>query len=272
MVKENDYLPRLHSEILSIMDCIDSVCKCNGIRYYLIGGTLLGAIRHNGFIPWDDDLDIVMPRDDFNRFVTIMVEEKPYQLRLEWITTNPKYYRLFAKVCRPNTRFAEDMGNGRSSDFGIFVDVFPLDATNGYNKNVMFRKWVESKINVMISEKAYPSTRKGIKQAVIKLFSFRFLHKVSFFFMHYPVFKKYGYYTNFGSHYDAKRQTMPKAYYGDGIEYTFEDRKFIIPSNYDAVLRSIFGNKYMEIPPKSKQITHHPLFVQFSDGSFINFD
>ena len=70
-MEHNEYIKRIHEEILKVMDEIDRICRDQGLQYYLIGGTLLGAVRHGGFIPWDDDLDIAMPREDYETFLAI---------------------------------------------------------------------------------------------------------------------------------------------------------------------------------------------------------
>ena len=127
------YLDKLHGEILAIMDEIHRVCQIKNIKYYLIGGSMLGAVRHKGFIPWDDDLDIAMPREDFERFVEGATEWLSSGFSLEWITTNPNHVYLFAKITKKGTLFIDQPSTKQT---GIFVDVFPLDSSPKYNFRV----------------------------------------------------------------------------------------------------------------------------------------
>lgn len=123
------YLNKLHQDILTIMDEVDHICGENNLRYYLMCGSCLGAVRHNGFIPWDDDLDIAMPRTDFNRLLELISNKKVLgdNFYLRWVTTDKYYNHAFAKICLKGTKFQESEGLS-AQNAGIFVDVFPLDS------------------------------------------------------------------------------------------------------------------------------------------------
>ena len=100
------YLEKLHREILAIMDYVDNICKENGIKYYLVGGSLLGAIRHKGFIPWDDDLDIAMPRADLERFIKLFNKKYAndnYHMNSKY--TDISYQFGFARVSKLYAKF-----------------------------------------------------------------------------------------------------------------------------------------------------------------------
>lgn len=271
-IHNSEYIEHLHSEILVVMDAIDKICTENAIRYYLIGGTLLGAVRHKGFIPWDDDFDICMPRSDFDRFIELAPKLLQEPMVLTWITTRENYCRAFAKVSNSNTVFYEGISYDASGNLpGIFVDIFPLDNSNGYSKIIKIRKDISNKIKVLMDLKARGSAN-GIKRLLSDTFSMRQLNKLLHFIMTIDNKKETEWYTNFGSQYNAKRQTMKKSLYGNGKRVLFEDRMYIVPENSDAVLRSIFGENYMQLPPVEKRRTHYPLKVRFSDGSEINFE
>ena len=108
---------------------IDRVCRKNNIRYWLCAGTLLGAVRHGGFIPWDDDLDIIMMREDFDRFVRLGAEFKsPYFLQTH--DTDPEYFYSFPKIRNSNTTSLSEMFAYQDMNHGIFVDLYPLDPTD----------------------------------------------------------------------------------------------------------------------------------------------
>ncbi len=111
---------------LNILKQIHELCISQGFRYFLIGGTLLGAVRHKGFIPWDDDIDIGMPRSDYERFIEYCSSnEVPFKLVCN--KTDPNYGYLFAKAVDRNTVLIEENANKDGAELGIYVDIFPID-------------------------------------------------------------------------------------------------------------------------------------------------
>ena len=116
---------------LNLLNNIDHFCKSNGIQYFLAYGTLIGAIRHDGFIPWDDDIDIAMPRPDYDRFIKkFNAYSKDYQVEDYSITDN--YPTPFAKVIDTRTEMRMTLYNQRSS--GVYIDVFPIDGIGNANQ------------------------------------------------------------------------------------------------------------------------------------------
>ena len=95
---EKKHLIKLHQSEIKILDEIVRICDKYNLQYFLIGGTLLGAVRHKGFIPWDDDLDIAMPRNDYEKFISISKNELKDDFILDDISTNEQYWQIFAKV------------------------------------------------------------------------------------------------------------------------------------------------------------------------------
>lgn len=266
-----EYLNKLHKEILDIMDEIDRICKENHLKYYLIGGTLLGAIRHGGFIPWDDDLDIVMPRGDYEQFIQLAPQFLKEQFDLQWITSNRKYWLQFAKVCKKQTLFGESDYYTKNRAFGIFVDIFPIDETKGVNVSVKIRKWIVQKCKAMMIIKVIKGDKNPIKRMVLNIFSVVSINHVMTLAMK-GICRKGDYYTNFGSQYNIKKQTIRKEFFGPGKRIVFEDREYLAPVDPQAVLTSIFGRNYMQLPPPEKRRTHYPVKVIFSDGEAIDFE
>ena len=123
---ESNKLGKLHETLLEILDYVVSVCEENGLQYVLVYGTALGAYRHKGFIPWDDDLDIALPRKDYEKLIEIMKksEQKKYLIQNE--SNEKRYYLPFSKVRKAGTLFAESIAQGMYSNNGIFIDIFPL--------------------------------------------------------------------------------------------------------------------------------------------------
>lgn len=272
MNSKEEYIKKLHTEILCIMDEIHRICIENNITYYVSYGSLLGAIRHKGFIPWDDDLDITMPRDDFKKFLTIGLQKIASPFEIKWIDTDKRYLRLFAKVCNRDTLFQEDGYDFISN--GIFVDVFPLDYSTSYSKAVERRRReimflhniIWHKIRNHCSIKYWPSRLLGmiLSNAAIT----RIIVRRS------ESFSKKGksHYTNFCTPYGAKRETMPIEWFGEGKLSVFEDRQYMIPVHSELILQNIYGVNYMELPPENKRKTHYPRKVIFSDGLQMEFD
>lgn len=265
-MNNNKYLKKLHRDILIIMDAIHLYCKQNKINYYLVGGTLLGSVRHLGFIPWDDDLDIAMPREDYNIFLKDF-DSKSDLFDLLTITNDKTYEHGFAKVVLKNTFFKEE----GAMEWPIFVDIFPLDETNGNIANITTTKNVYNKLHGMWvrKNKLYPLSTKTI---ISKIFGYKKYEDLLKHTISKDNNKGYKYYTNYLSQYSAERQTMPKDWYGDGVEVEFEGRKYIAPVEYKKFLNQLYGPNYMDIPPAEKRRTHYPLYVKFSDGEEIYFD
>ena len=119
-------LEELHQIETDILTAIDEICRKENIRYYLAGGTLLGAVRHKGFIPWDDDIDIAMPRDDYERFLKVMRKGAHPYYKILALEYKEDYPYTFAKVVDTRTRLQEEIGKDLP-EMGVFIDIFPLD-------------------------------------------------------------------------------------------------------------------------------------------------
>lgn len=270
-MKENEYLARLHAEMMDIMDEIVRVCTIIGARYYLIGGTLLGAVRHGGFIPWDDDFDIVMPREDFSIFIDNCEKLLSHEYRLSWSTTNPRHARLFAKISKVGTSFVEQIGKSQI-DWGIFVDIFPADYADAYGPAVERRKKQVKLIGNMLHEKQAQTHYGRFKKTVLKLFPYRFLLSLASRIMQSGnTCPRRTCYVNYGSQYPVKRQTINIDFFGAGRQLQFENRTYNVPVEYHEVLKTIFGNNYMVVPPPEKRRIHYPIHVRFSNGDLMEF-
>lgn len=250
------------SIMLEMMDYIDSFCKENNIRYYLYGGSLIGAIRHQGYIPWDDDIDICMMREDYDRFL-VAFEDPNKRYCLVSPENNSSYYLPTAKVYDSATVLSERVPGG--INIGVFIDVFPLDyCSDDYditckygNKIGRYRKIVDIK-NISFS-----SERKWIKNAALlflKLFTCliprRFaIHRIVKLSSKYKntVTKYVGQFTKMT--YES-REVYEAKWFDETVDSEFEGRKYTIPKDYDKVLKTEFGD-YMKLPPKEKQISHH---------------
>ena len=104
-----------------------AICEKHDLKYFLIGGTLLGAVRHKGFIPWDDDIDIGMPRPDYEKFLLVAQKELPEHIFLQTHNTDIEYPNCFAKLRNSDTTFIETSCKKLKINHGIYIDIFPLD-------------------------------------------------------------------------------------------------------------------------------------------------
>lgn len=271
-MEQQEYLNRIHSEILTVMDEVHRICIENNLKYYLIGGTLLGAIRHKGFIPWDDDLDIVMPRDDFNKFKELT--KRPTGIfKLLYGEGYKHYPQYFMKYENTETVFYEGMKWETTKMPGIFVDIFPLEYSDGNIDTLNFKKRAVCRLTDIISKKGgIPKPKQTFIESV--LYSF-----IPMPILHYARRKMAAsvlrepatHYANFGSQYSIIKQNFPIEIFGDGQLVTFEDREYYAPVDPVYVLNSIFGENYMQIPPIEKRRTHYPKIVQFSNKERVEF-
>ena len=261
----------------SIVDDIDRICSQNGLRYYMIGGTLLGAVRHRGFIPWDDDIDLVMYRADYDRLLEIIREQYADRYFVQTFHTDPHYARYIAKIRLNGTTLVEDYLRNAKSNAGVYVDIFPLDMVRKPDgPGLVFRgrliRWMF----------AYKSVK---HDAVVRSSGFRYLagkglrwttylipDKLVTRLFDYVCAKDNGkdcpYVTNFASHFKWKKQMFPNEYFGEGCRLPFEGRMFAAPLEYEAILKRLYGERYMELPPPEKRETHQ--IVKLDLGPYEN--
>jgi len=243
---------KIQSVELSIMKQIHDFCVQNNIKYYLAGGSVLGAIRNNGFIPWDDDIDIMMFREDYNKFINLS-NKLPKDLYFQYPKNEKKCHVMFGKVRLKNTLYEEIYSAGKNYPKGIFVDIFPIDYVKKVNFIFKIKMNIIFALKKLFLFKSCGSIRKKYKLLswfYNKEFGFRMVEKLSF------SRRKYSYCINTLSNYKWKKQTRKIDILGDGILHKFEDTQFYIPTNYHEYLKQIF-NDYMVLPPIEKRGEQH---------------
>lgn len=258
-----DSLEKLHSIELKILSDISRVCNEHNLRFYLAEGSLIGAVRHHGFIPWDDDVDIAMPRDDYERFLSIAQKELGDEYEVQHSTTIKNYWSPFIKV-RLLTGcdvFRQQHIAHLTEHNGPLVDVFPLD-------NVPKLKSTGQTLNrrriglyrAAILRKLGCVKNVDMKGRLCSLFS----HFVSIDRLHRKLDRmhtKYNspdnaYIINWASYYHENKETFPKEAFGEPVFVDFENTKMPIPHDADLVLRTIYGD-YMTPPPPEKRVIKH---------------
>ena len=247
---------------LKILENIHSICQNKKINYYLCGGTLLGAIRHNGYIPWDDDIDIFMFRDDYDRFINYMKSQNKYKNLIVKDSEDEEYYYPFAKIVDNTTVAIQEDNNTKQ---GIWVDVFPLNylPDDITKSKKIIKKWYVYR-SLIISMTANLSYVKKDKKFLLKLF----LRMYSKFAGKKRIQRKYDKILNeYHNYSDSKYVACVWPTYGIkeilSIEkikpkklYKFENKKFYGPKDYDYYLKKIYGN-YAVLPSESKRKCHN---------------
>lgn len=275
-MNSQNYLNKLRSSQLEILDYVVTICEKNELKYCLIGGTLLGAIRHNGYIPWDDDIDICMPRKDYEKFKKIF--ENSEKFILDDYSTNKDYWLPFIKIRNNKTLYKENIQEKYSGNSGIWIDIFPLD--NG-NKKISIIEKVQfiftGIIRTAIAKKAKvvvgnDKISKRIFINIFKILPKNLLIKIQYKLMVLNKNDESEYLLNLGSQYGYKKQVHLRKNFFPCVKHSFEDRIYNIPKDSDYVLKNIYGNNYMQLPPIEKRITHNPIEVTFEDGENIKFE
>ena len=263
---KQETLDRLHAFELEILDAIDRVCHENNLRYYITAGTLLGAVRHGGFIPWDDDLDIVMPRTDYERFLKICNDKIDPRFYCQSRYNCPILVTNFAKVRAKNTVFVENYLEDFSDtiDMGIYVDIFPLDNAEKEDGIQKYQKLVVQKLTGLYFLKLGLKPKAPLHHRMLAAcFTKDRLLKLRIKAATINKNDNAGYYINLGSKYNIRKQTMAKSHFGTPVRLAFEDRFYDAPCEYLYVLEHIYGKNYMELPPVEKRVTHNPVRLSF---------
>lgn len=252
------------SELL-ILDELDRICKKYDIRYMITYGTLIGAVRHNGYIPWDDDLDLCMLRDDYIRFREACKTELDSKFFYQTNETDPEYYYLFDKIRLNETVFKESFVSKYSINHGVYIDIFPIDyiPDEMWRRNIQYIKLHFFRTGVM-SKYLMLGARSGIKRLIFSLlripyalFPLKYLYrKAQQTAMQYDG-QPHKFATSFYSPYHS-RDTFDAELYSDLVQHQFEDRLTWIPKRYDEFLSKIYGN-YMKLPPEKERNTNHTL-------------
>ncbi len=250
---------------LEIMKEIHKICKENGITYYLCGGTTLGAVRHQGFIPWDDDLDIVLPRKDYEALMKKLKECLPEPYWLQDYTTDAGYWQPFAKVRKRGTVYKEaGMEAVPDSLCGIWVDIFPLDYVKRKNSLALkMRKQIVRTIGFTLRKKKFglnvgSFSRRYVPAIVLwSVFPRAWLKKWQVMAMKgIGGCPQYPYLASISSGYDISKETYPREWFAEGVEMPFEDALFCVPKDYHRYLTQLFG-EYMQLPPAQKRQGHN---------------
>ncbi|NLY36297.1 MAG: LicD family protein [Tissierellia bacterium] len=259
---------------LEILLEFDRICKKYHINYQLFAGTLIGAIRHRGFIPWDDDIDVSMIRAEYNRFLSIVKSELSSEYFFQTHETDPNYMNRFAKIRKNRTVFKEKLVKGLDMHHGIYIDIFAydnieLDSLQGKFQIGLLRTLdsffkYSNKTRYEILSPGFAKTMAKFKYRLIHFLlvskreidnwimdrMIKFNHKNTEFLADLSnpsqgVLEKFM----------MRRQTLE-----DSIEWDFEGHKFPVPRAYDEVLSRAYGD-YMQLPGVENRVSHHEIIL-----------
>jgi len=264
------FFEELHQYNLEALKAFDGFCKEYGLTYFAIGGTLLGAVRHKGFIPWDDDVDVAMPREDYDKMVTL-AKEFPKPFVLEEYRYNKEFQSYFAKIRSEEIELLETVTEEADKRRGYLIDVMPLDGTpdNGllrklYFAKMMFLRFLCGAANVRTG---ILTSRPKWEQQVLKICRALRLYKVLTVQKVYKCMdkafrrqkvheaKQIG--TLVGAY--KTREIVPAEYFGlhgEAVYLDFEDMKVRVPKLYEPYLTHMYG-EYKNLPPESQRKAHY---------------
>ena len=239
--------------MLEMLKEVDRICRKNGINYMLFAGTMLGAVRHKGFIPWDDDLDIVMMRDEYEQFLRNAEKEldsKEYYLQKEF---SPHWPMFFSKLRRNGTACIERyIPKDEETHMGIYIDIFPCD--NLYENEFMRRiQFIASKLVIAkaLGMRGY-RTDSRLKKAAVFLSKILPTRLMADFVQNKKGKTSSMVHTFFGAASKYEKNIYPRQWLSETISARFEDMDFPISSSYEKILSQLYGD-YMTPQTKDKR-------------------
>lgn len=267
-MKESLTMKEIQHVSLEILKKITDLCDNHGFKYFLAYGTLIGAIRHKGYIPWDDDVDIMMPRPEYERFLAYFASHKGELDYLEIFNqdTNKKYPYVLSRVS--DSRYSIDVKNERNCGLGVFIDIYPLDGIGHSESEALMhlKKTTKYPSLIFLATRIYYhfGITKGWKKRLIKFPAFIYTHlfgKKYFMRKLASLLEKYKYeeceYVGAAAWCtQPQKNVYKKEWCEDLIKVPFECYEFNIPRQYDEMLKVTYGD-YMKLPPEKDRIYHH---------------
>lgn len=254
-IMSSEELRKMQLIQLDMLKDFDRVCRKNNIKYIIDAGTLLGAVRHGGFIPWDDDIDIRMLRSEYEKFCLIAPKELDASIFFQSNKTDKYYPWLYAKLRRQGTKAVRVGQEHLKMHAGMFIDIFPCDGVPRNKVSRMIRNF----INMLCRKILYARVRKKAADTIIKRFFWTCVSIIPMCIPHGVVKiiskifdeKKCDKVGCIGWYDKKESDGFKKEWLVDTIEITFEGSKFFAPKDYDGFLKYSYGENYI-MPPDIK--------------------
>ncbi len=246
----------IQEKLLGLMIELDNICAKHNLRYYIIGGTLLGAVRHKGFIPWDDDVDIGLPREDYEKFLCLSKDSFPEHIHLKTPYNTEDLLFPYSKFIDKNTTLIEDRLDGIVE--GVYIDIFPLDGVGDTNIDSKIHFWKTYILQSLLYNNQDIGIKNGVKriwQWVSRKLDRDNIYKLVSKNLIKRKFNDSKYVANMVGAWKTK-EIMPRDFFGKPTYYEFENKTFFGPEDYDSFLKNVYGD-YMQLPPIEKQESHH---------------
>lgn len=252
-------MTELQKREFELLEQFVRVCDALGLTWYLVCGSALGAVKYGGFIPWDDDVDVALPRRDYDIFVEKAQALLPAHVFVQTYGTDPAFPKLFCKLRNSETTYVEAPYRKLNMNHGVFMDVFPLD---GYPERGA--KGFERKLRWYLRQTSCAlelprSGKSALLCTALRLLGCHrrtrtTLKRLEKLLRRYPA-EKAPLWCNYGN-FRGRPVPMEREIYGDGAEMTFEGLPVCVPAEYDVYLRRLYGD-YRADPPEEEQVGHH---------------
>lgn len=272
MINGNDnQLKKLREVELEILDEITKICQNNDIVWWLDSGTALGARRHKGFIPWDDDIDIGMLRKDYEKFCKVAPQELSENFTFHNAKTEDTFAPLFSKVWKEGTEFVTQETLDANCKQGIFVDIFPYDYVDNskYGKKIRNKMVYAQRLSYLYHSSHIKVPNKGFVGILQKKCCWLLHYLVRFFYTRKKIISIF---EKACATFDSSRTIISSAYaYGDPIPFDwmiptrsieFEDRILPCPGQIDKYLTNRYGD-WKKLPPEEDRVTHLPVSIKY---------
>lgn len=270
-------IEELHKVELDLIQEIIEICQKNEIKYFMIGGSLLGAVRHQGFIPWDDDVDIGMVREDYDRFLKVAPQElsKPYYF-LQTEQSDQNYAFGYAKLLDESI-YIEEKRNINDARKGVFVDIFPFDKVpdGDVERSIQQSRYKYLNARIILSSN-YRLMDTEITTKIRKLQTNQSHKTEEYKEKRDELARTYNQddtiemYKNLSSQYSYEKELVSEKELATVVSVPFENLTVTILSAYDAILSRMYGD-YLQLPPENKQIEKHIEKVTILDRDDFTF-
>lgn len=259
-----------NTKIIGALKFVIDICNQNKLCYFLCAGSVLGAVRHHGIIPWDDDIDIMMPRKDYEKLKCIFSEIKNPDFSIIYPEVNSTYYLMYVKVFDSHCTILER--TDLSCLIGPFIDIFPIDGCPDDNEEAayLFNKyqkyqnyWSETHHNwncqLYLKQFLRIKWKHLLKHTLCHLFR-NIIRRYTMQKMH-AIESMYNYENcdrviSWCGQKSCEEEIHKRSWMGNGVKMQFEGMNANIPSNYDAYLKCMYGD-YLQLPPEEERVSHH---------------